>query len=161
MQTLMVKCGSRYRKASAAEIAEVAGDLARRALNRLRPRFDEPQASREYLRTIYAGRDYETLSVLFLDAHHRLIECVELFRGSVTSATIHPREVAKEGLWRGCVSVILAHNHPSGEAFSSAEDQSITSKIRNALQLVEIRLMDHLIIGSGGACYSMAEHGEL
>lgn len=159
MQTMMVKSGNRYRKATAAEVCEAAGVYAREAMNRERPSLSSPSNAVSYLRAVYAGRDYETFSVLFLDTRFQLIECVEMFRGTVAGASVHPREVVKEVLWRGAAAVILAHNHPSGVAEPSNADVSITTALRNALALIDVRVLDHLIIGSTGQWCSLAEKG--
>jgi DNA repair protein RadC len=159
MQTMMVKSGSRYRKATAAEISEVAGHYALAAMNKARPQLASPRNAVEYLKAMYAGRDYETFSVLFLDVRFQLIECVEMFRGTLGGASVHPREVVKETLWRGAAAVILSHNHPSGVAEPSHADERITEVLRDALALIDVRVLDHLIIGSSGQHVSLAERG--
>lgn len=159
MQTLMIKSGSRYRKATVAEISEVAGFYAREAMNRERPNLGSPIAAVRYLQAMYAGRDYETFTVIFLDKRFRLIECSEMFRGTIDGASVHPREVVKEVLWRGAAFVILSHNHPSGVAEPSQADLNITEVLRNALALIDVRVLDHLIVGSGGQHCSLAERG--
>lgn len=159
MQTLMIKSGNRYRKATVAEVSEVAGFNARESMNKARPALSAPTQAVSYLQAIYAGLDHETFSVLFLDKRHRLIECVEMFRGTVDGASVHPREVVKETLWRGAASVILAHNHPSGIASPSQADEAITLRLRDALALIDVRVLDHLIIGSTGDHCSMAMQG--
>lgn len=161
MQKMMVKSGKRYRAATPAEVAEVAGFYAREEFNRTRPDLSSPRAAVEYLMRIYAGRDHETFAVLFTDARSRLIECVEMFRGTVNASAVHPREVVKEALWRGAVGVVFAHNHPSGHAEPSQADELITRRLREALALIEVRVLDHLIIGGRGTWYSFAEHGLL
>jgi DNA repair protein RadC len=160
MQTMMVKSGNRYRKATVAEISEVAGHYAREAMNRERPNLNSPLNALRYLQAIYAGLDYETFSVLYIDKRHRLIEAVEMFRGTIDGASVHPREVVKESLWRGAAAVILAHNHPSGVAEPSQADVRITTVLRDALALIDVRVVDHLILGSGGYC-SLAERGHI
>lgn len=159
MQTLMVKNGSRYRKATPAEVAEVAGHYAREAFNRSRPSLENPENAVSYLQQIYAGRDYEAFSILFLNSHHELIECVELFRGTIDGASVHPREVLKECLWRGAAAVIVAHNHPSGSNEPSNADVLITKRLQDALSMIDVRLLDHLIIGSTGRWTSLAQRG--
>jgi DNA repair protein RadC len=159
MQNLMVKSGNRYRKASPAEVAEVAGFYAREAMNKVRPTIDSPSAAVSYLQAIYAGLDYETFSVLFLDNRHRLIENVEMSRGTIDGASVHPREVVKAALWRGAAVVVLAHNHPSGVASQSRADEQITLRLRQALALIDVSVLDHLIIGAGGDWMSFAERG--
>jgi DNA repair protein RadC len=161
MQTLMIKSGSRYRKATPAEISEVAGFYAREAMNKARPMLSSPRAAVSYLQNIYQGLDHETFTVIFLDTRFQLIEAVEMFRGTVAGAAVHPREVAKEVLWRGAASVVLAHNHPSGIAEPSSADIAITAAIKAALALIDVRVIDHLIIGSTGNYCSLAERGDM
>jgi DNA repair protein RadC len=159
MQTMMVKSGNRYRKATVAEVSEVAGFYARQAMNRERPNLNTPANAIRYLQGIYAGLDYETFSVLFIDSRHRLIEAVEMFRGTIGGASVHPREVVKESLWRGAAAVILAHNHPSGVAEPSQADVNVTHLLRDALGLIDVTLLDHFIIGIGGEHCSLAQRG--
>jgi DNA repair protein RadC len=102
--------------------------------------------------------DHEVFAALFLDNRHRLIEYVELFRGTVDGASGYPREVVKEALRHNTAAVILAHNHPSGVAEPSQADQLITRRLKDALALVEIRVLDHLII-AGDEVVSFAEMG--
>lgn len=158
MQTLMVKTGETYRAATRAEVAEVAGYYVREELNRARPNLSQPESVAPFLDQMYAGRDYETFTVLFLNNRYDLIEAVELFRGTIDSSSVHPREVVKECLWRSAASVILAHNHPSGHAVPSSADEFVTDRLRKALALIDVRVLDHLIIGRG-TYYSFAAHG--
>ncbi len=159
MQTMMVKSGNRYRKATVAEVSEVAGYYAREAMNRERPNLASPANAVRYLQAMYAGRDYETFTVLFLDKRHRLIECVEMFRGTLDGSAVYPREVVKEVLWRGAAAIVISHNHPSGIAEPSVADERITEALRNALALIDVRVLDHIIIGNGGRYCSFAERG--
>ena len=161
MQSLMVKSGSRYRRATRAEIAVVAGALALETLNRDRPVLDTPSQSAAHLQRIYEGRDYESFSVLFLDSRHRLIECMEMFRGTIDQSQVHSREVVKECLWRGATAVVLAHNHPSGSVEPSNADHYITKRLQEALALIDVRVLDHIIISDGKTWFSMADHGVL
>jgi DNA repair protein RadC len=161
MQTLMIKSGPRYRKATAAEVAEVAGHYALQAMNKERPVLDGPGAAVRHLKAMYAGRDYETFAVLFLDRRHQLLECVEMFRGTIDGAQVPSREVVKEVLWRGAAAVVLAHNHPSGIAEPSQADLIITERLQHALALIDVRVMDHLIIGGTGEWCSLSARGEL
>ena len=161
MQTMMVKRGSRYCKATPAEIAESAGHYALEALNRARPTLESPTDVVSHLQRIYGVRDYETFTVVFLDVRFRLMHCAEMFRGTLAESSVHTREVAKECLWRGAASVILAHNHPSGEASPSNADRMVTERLQRALALFDIRVADHLIIGSTGSWFSMAQSGML
>ncbi len=158
MQTLMVKSGPRYRRATAAEIAEVAGQYALNSLNKARPVLSGPRETAEALREVLAGLDYEVFCVVHLDSRHRLIECEQIFRGTIDGASVHTREVVKSALWRGSASVVLAHNHPSGEASPSQADELITRRLRDALGLIDVRVLDHVII-AGGRHFSFAQGG--
>jgi DNA repair protein RadC len=160
MQTMMVKSGTRYRKATPAEIAEAAGFYAREAMNRARPELTSPTDAVSHLTSIYAGRDYETFSVLYLDNQLRLIAAVELFRGTIDSSAVYPREVVKECLWRGAGSVVFAHNHPDAPARPSQADQAITKKLVAALALIDVRVLDHIIVGES-AWFSFSQNGLL
>ena len=97
---------------------------------------------------------------LFLDNRHRDIACEELFRGSIDGASVHPREVVRRCLAHNAAAVIFAHNHPSGVAEPSQADREITRHLRQALELIEVRVLDHFVIGSGSAL-SLAERGWL
>lgn len=101
----------------------------------------------------------EMFACLFLDSSHRLLEFVEMFRGSVNCATIHPREVVKEALRLNAAAVILAHNHPSGESHPSPQDIELTKKLKDILQVIDVRVLDHLVIGD--AITSLADSGYL
>lgn len=129
MQTLMVKTADRYRKATVAEVCEVAGQYALDALNQERPSLASPSSAAAYLKRMYAGRDYESFTVLFLDKRHRLIEASEMFRGTIDGASVHPREVVKEVIWKGAAAVIFSHNHPSGVAEPSPADERINGSL--------------------------------
>lgn len=120
--------------------------------------LSSPQATRDFLTLKLGTRDFESFCILFLDNRHRLIEFVELFRGTIDGATVHPREVVREALQRNAAAVILAHPHPSGVCEPSQADELITRRLIDALQLVDIRVLDHLII-AGGEVLSMAEKG--
>ena len=120
--------------------------------------LESPQDVRNYLRLALANRECEYFSCLFLDNRHQVIEFEELFRGTVDGASVHPREVVKAALKRNAAAVILAHNHPSGHPKPSQADQRITTKLKDALALIEIRVLDHIIVGDGEPV-SMAELG--
>jgi len=115
---------------------------------------------RRYLRHRLGGRPREVFAALFLDAQHRLIAFRELFQGTVDSATVHPREVLRETLALNAAAVILVHNHPSGIAEPSTSDVRITERLRHALQLIDVRVLDHIVV-SGTDAVSMAERGLL
>jgi len=117
-----------------------------------------PRDAQEFLKEQLAHIGHEEFVVLFLDTRHRLIKSETLFRGTIDGATVYPREVVKRALTLNASAVILAHNHPSGVAEPSEADRSITLKLSKALTLVEVRLLDHLIVG-GEHVTSMAERG--
>lgn len=119
-----------------------------------------PQSVREYLRISLMGRGHEVFMVLFLDAQHRLIEAEEMFRGTLTQTSVYPREVVKRSLYFNAAAVIFAHNHPSGVAQPSQSDELLTRSLREALALVDIKVLDHFVIG-GNAVMSFAERGLL
>ncbi len=120
--------------------------------------FNGAAATKEYLRAKYLNLDVEVFSGLFLDSQHQLIKIEELFKGTIDGAAVYPREVVKKCLFHGAAAVIFAHNHPSGVAEPSHVDIAITSKLKAALQTVDVRVLDHLIIGDPNIT-SMAERG--
>ncbi len=122
--------------------------------------LSSPQATRDFLALRLGTREFESFCCLFLDNRHRVIEFVELFRGTLDSASVHPREVVKEALQRNAAALILAHPHPSGIAEVSAADELITRRLKEALATVSIRVLDHLIV-AGGEVVSFAELGLL
>ena len=122
--------------------------------------FDSPATVKTYLCAKLGGLEHEIFAVLFLDHRHRLIEYIEMFRGTIDGASVHPREVVKEALRHNSGVVILAHNHPSGTTEPSQADRLITQRLREALQLVDIRVIDHVIVG-GNQTASLAELGLL
>jgi DNA repair protein RadC len=122
------------------------------------PGLNSPRATREFLTSRLRDRSYEVFCCLHLDNRHRLIAFDELFRGTIDGASVHPREVVKQALARNAAAVILAHNHPSGVAEPSQADELITHRLKDALALVDIRLLDHVIVGDG-SCLSFAEKG--
>jgi DNA repair protein RadC len=148
--------------AKRAEIAAVL-EIARRALGQQlaeAPLMDAAETVKSYLRLHLGQLGHEVFAVLFLDARLRLIALETLFTGSLTQTTVYPREVVKRALALGAGSVVLAHNHPSGEATPSAADVTLTERLKQALALVDVRVLDHLIVGRGEVA-SMAERGLL
>ena len=146
--------------AKRAEIAAVL-EIARRSLSAelsQRPVFEAPEAVKQFLRLKLSGLAHEVFAVLFLDAQHRLLAMEEMFRGTLTQTSVYPREVLKRALELGAAAVILAHNHPSGSADPSRADVLLTEALSKALALVDIRVLDHLVVGAGEAV-SMAEKG--
>ena len=119
-----------------------------------------PQPVKQYLQLALGGKKHECFIVLFLDVKNRLIKSEELSRGTLTHASVHPREVVKAALANNAASVILAHNHPSGVPQPSAADLTLTKTLQQALALVDVRILDHLIVAGNGT-HSFAEHGQL
>ncbi len=109
----------------------------------------DPEASGRYLKARLDAYPYEVFACLFLDNRHRVIAFEELFRGTIDGASVHPREVVRQCIAHNAAAVILAHNHPSGIAEPSAADRAITLRLRDALALVDVRVLDHFIIGHG------------
>jgi DNA repair protein RadC len=148
--------------AKRAELVAVL-ELARRALaQQLRERegFDSPGAVKHYLQLQLAARPHEVFAVLFLDAQNRLLALEELFRGTLTQTSVYPREVVLRALHHRAGAVVLAHNHPSGSVEPSRADEALTHTLKAALALVDVRVLDHVIVGTGQAL-SMAERGLL
>jgi DNA repair protein RadC len=122
------------------------------------PLLDSPQATHRFLVSRLRDQPYELFCCLHLDNRHRLIAFEELFRGTIDGASVHPREVVRQAMARNAAAVILAHNHPSGVAEPSQADELITRRLREALALVDISVLDHCIVGDNG-CLSFAERG--
>jgi DNA repair protein RadC len=117
-----------------------------------------PDAARNYIKARLAGYPHEVFACLFLDNRHRLIEYEELFRGTIDGASVHPREVVRRALRANAAAVIFAHNHPSGVAEPSQSDLRITQRLKDALALVDVRVLDHVIVGEGQGT-SLADRG--
>ncbi len=146
-----------------AKVAQIqaALELARRhlreSLSRGKP-LTSPQLTREYLRAALRDRPHEVFCALMLDTRHRVIAFEELFTGTIDSAHVHPRVVVEKALEKRAAALIVAHNHPSGIAEPSQADLAITRRLRDALGLVDIRLLDHFIVGDSEVV-SLAERG--
>lgn len=148
--------------AKAAQLAAVV-ELGRRSAReglRSGSALTSPGAVRDYLRLALASRPHEVFLVLFLDARHRVLSDAELFRGTLTQTSVYPREVVKAALAANAAAVIFAHNHPSGVAQPSQADELLTRQLREALSLVEVRVLDHFIV-AGNQTVSFAERGLL
>ena len=142
---------------------QAALELSRRHLDETLQRdavFTDPATVRHYLSTRLRDRKREVFACLFLDTRHRLIHYEELFFGTIDGASVHPRVVVKQALDCHAAAIILAHNHPSGISEASRSDLAITQRLVEALQLVEIRVLDHFIVGDGTP-WSFAEHGKI
>ena len=156
-------CGVRGLGDARYALLQAALELARRHYAELMqsgPALANPRATREFLRARLRDRDHEVFCCLFLDNRHRVTCFEEVFRGTLDGASVHPREVVKLALARNAAAVILAHNHPSGVAEPSTADEMITARLRDALALVDIRVLDHIVVGDG-SCVSFAERGLL
>jgi DNA repair protein RadC len=138
-------------------------EMARRHLAEQLPRetvLTDPRATREYLRMRLRDLPHEIFACIYLDNQHRLLAFEELFRGTIDGASVYPREVVKAALKRNAAALILAHNHPSGVAEPSAADRQLTRRLKDALALVDIRVLDHIVVGDGETV-SLAERGWL
>ncbi|MBX3641804.1 MAG: DNA repair protein RadC [Rubrivivax sp.] len=148
--------------AKRAEIAAVI-EMARRALAQplqAAPVFDATQKVKDYVALHLGSRGQEVFAVLFLDGQHRLLALEEMFHGTLTQTSVYPREVVRRALQLNAGALILAHNHPSGLAEPSRADEVLTQTLKHALQLVDVRVLDHLIVGRG-TVLSFAERGLL
>jgi len=146
--------------AKRAELAAVL-EIARRALRqqlRQAPVFDAPQKVKDFVALRLGGLPHEVFAVLWLDAQHRLIDMQELFRGSLAQTSVYPREVVRQALALNAGAAILAHNHPSGVAEPSRADEALTQSLVSALRLIEVRVLDHMVVGTGSVV-SFAERG--
>ena len=121
--------------------------------------FSSPSAVRDYLRIKLAELPHEVFCCVWVDAQNRLIDCEELFRGTLTQTSVYPREVVKSALQHNAAAVILAHNHPSGVPEPSRADEALTRELKDALRYVDVRVLDHFIVAGGGIPLSFAERG--
>ncbi|EIT68862.1 MULTISPECIES: RadC family protein [Hydrocarboniphaga] len=138
-------------------------EMGRRHLDedlRERDSLSDPSAVRRYLQARLRGLDHEVFAALFLDSQHRLIAYEAITHGTIDGASIYPREVVKAALRLGAAAIIFAHNHPSGIAEPSAADRILTDRLREALRLVDVRVLDHFVVGEGRPV-SFAERGWL
>jgi len=140
---------------------QAALELARRSAGDAlaeKQTISSPRDSAAYLRAWLAPLPYEAFVVLFLDQRHRVLVAEELFRGTLNGTSVHPREVVRRVLTHNAAAVIVAHNHPSGDSEPSSPDLALTRLLRDALALIDVRLLDHFIIGAGEPT-SLAERG--
>lgn len=139
-------------------IMEAAAEYLLNDMQKCEDPLTSPGDTERYLSMKLAGRKYEHFGILFLNTRHSPIAFEELFHGTIDGATVYPRVIAERCLTLGAAAVILAHNHPSGVAEPSLADQVITRRVKEALALLDIRLLDHIVIGNGTSV-SMAERG--
>ena len=140
---------------------QAAIEISRRQLSdplKAGPSLSSPRATRDFLVAKLRDLEHEVFCCLYLDKRHRLIHFEELFRGTIDGASVHPREIVKLALQRNAAAIIIAHNHPSGIAEPSQADELITQRVKEALGLVDIRLLDHIVVGDG-VSVSLAERG--
>ncbi|TWT20323.1 DNA repair protein RadC [Luteimonas marina] len=147
----------RYQPATAEQIIEAARQVVDQRMQR-GTSFTDPVASRSFFRDKLAGLEREVFAAAFLDTRHRLVKYAELFHGTIDGAEVHPREVVREALMQGAAAVLIAHNHPSGNPEPSAADRAVTARLKQALALVDVRLLDHIVVG-GHETTSMAARG--
>lgn len=155
----------RVRGLGPAKSAQLAAllEVARRCLGaRLRTgsALASPASVRDYLRLALSGKDHEVFACLWLDSQHRVLACEEAFRGTLGQTSVYPREIVKSALRANAAAVIFAHNHPSGVAQPSRADELLTRNLKEALALVDVRVLDHFIV-AGNECLSFAERGLL
>lgn len=122
--------------------------------------FDSPNAVKDYLRFSIGAEEREHFKVLFLDSQHRMIEAVVMFSGTLSQTSVYPREVVKKALELNAGAVIFSHNHPSGSVEPSRADEHLTKALKTALDLVDVRVLDHIVVSPAGTC-SLAERGLL
>jgi len=149
------------------ELTDEERDLIDRAIRCLEARYrvsqdvlTSPEATREYLKLRLDGVPYEVFTILLLDNRHRVLKYVEVFRGTIDGASVHPREVVRLVMEANAAAVIFAHNHPSGLAEPSQADLRITQRLKDSLALIDVRFLDHFIVGEGVGT-SLAERGLL
>src|SRR6185503_10148639 len=159
MTTLYIREEGAYREASSTDVIERAQQLMRQRFRTGSPVLGPPALTREFLKLHYAGRDSEVFGMLHLTTRGRLICVEDLFTGTIDTSVVYSREVVRSVLNHNTARVICYHNHPSGEVTPSEMDQVMTERLKAALALIDVRLIDHLIIGDG--VYSFAEHGLL
>ncbi len=156
-QSLMLRDEiGQYRIATGKEIIKAAQWELKKQFSR-GATMDSPDKVRELLQLHLAPREHEVFAVLWLDNKHRLITLEEMFRGSIGAATVHPREVVKSAMHQNAAACILCHNHPSGVSVPSKSDEDITHRLKKALELVDVRVLDHIIVAEN--TYSFAEMG--
>lgn len=144
---------------SETEVLAAAANIIEEKLRRQSEPYNHCRPVKQFVMSKLSLREQEVFAVLFLDSQNRLIAFKEMFYGTIDAAAVYPREVAKEALKHNAASVILAHNHPSGVTLPSQSDKRITQSIKNALELFDVRTLDHVIAGADA--YSLAENGDM
>ena len=147
----------------AQEKCAIARELVKRWLREELERgcvLSAPAAVRDYLRLHFTGQEHESFLTLFLDAQNKLLAAEELFRGTLTQTSVYPREIVKRALWHNAAATIFAHNHPSGVAEPSRADEALTQALKQALALVDVKVLDHFVV-AGTCAVGFAERGLL
>ena len=155
--TLFVRENARYAPAGAEQVIQAAQEIVEARMVR-GTSFKDPAVACDFFRDKLGHREREVFAAVMLDARHRLIDYTELFQGTIDGAEVHPREVARHALRFNAAAVVVGHNHPSGEIEPSAADRAVTARLKQALALLDIRLLDHCIVG-GRLTLSMASRG--
>ena len=163
LSTVLNDCAAAVYRAKPRSLVrlQAAQELVRRSLlevMRHRDVLNSPASVRDYLRLTIARRDHEVFMVVFLDAQNRVLGAEEMFRGTLTQTSVYPREVVKRSLSRNAAAVIFAHNHPSGVAEPSFSDETLTRALKQALGLVDVKVLDHFVV-AGGQSVSFSERG--
>ncbi|MEO9163513.1 MAG: DNA repair protein RadC [Casimicrobiaceae bacterium] len=156
-ELLVRDAAGEYRAATGDEVLKAARQVLGRRVRR-GTTLTSPQVVRDYLQTKLGDLEHEVFVTLLLDSQHRLIEYAELFRGTLAQTSVYPREVVKIGLLRNAAAMIFAHNHPSGVPEPSRADELLTQTLKQALALVDVRVLDHFIV-AGAQITSFAERG--
>ena len=154
---LYVREKTRYRAADSEQELAAAQQIVDARMVR-GASFKDPAVACEFFRNKLGHLEREVFAAVFLDTRHRLIDYVELFQGTIDGAEVHPREVVRAALRLNAAAVLVAHNHPSGDVEPSAADRAVTARLKQALALVDVRLLDHVIVG-GGQSLSLASSG--
>lgn len=154
------KCFVFDRPVTEQEILHLAKDIAASRFIRAGPQIFSSQLAGDFLNHLIGNDEREVFMVIFLDVRHRIIAYEQLFLGTIDSSPVYPREIIKRVLYHNAAVVILAHNHPSGDPTPSDKDQQVTARIKDALALIETRVLDHLII-AGSKWVSFADDGIL
>jgi DNA repair protein RadC len=156
MTTLYVREGAEFREAGPADILTRAHALISQRYRTGSPVLSEPRRTEEFLRLHLGGRDYEVFGLLHLNTLHRLIAAEDLFRGTLDGSSVYPREVVQSVIKHRSASVILYNNHPSGASEPSQADQAVTRRLKAALSLIDVKILDHLIVAEQIFSFSQA-----
>jgi DNA repair protein RadC len=159
MHTLFVREADTYHEATHDQVLDAAKTALARRFRVGSPLLKTPSSIRDYLLVHLSGLPNEVFGCLYLNAKHRLLGIEELFRGTIDGASVHPREVVRGCIVHNAAELIVYHNHPSGDLSPSAGDEAVTQRIREAVRLIDVRLIDHWIFGT--STFSFAEHGLL